>query len=58
MKERIKNDFPMLVGILIAIVIIDTMVDDFFDIRQMFLKFITIIVMYLFFRFIEFRKKR
>ena len=57
MKEKIKNDLPMLVGILIAMVIVDVILNDSFDLKGNILKIITTIVVYLIFRFIEFRKK-
>lgn len=57
MKEKIKNDLPMLVGILIAMVIVDAISNDSFDVMPILLKIITTIAVYLFFRFLEFRKK-
>lgn len=57
MRDKIKNDLPMLVGILIAMVIVDVILNDFFDLKGNLLKIITTIVVYLIFRFIEFKRK-
>lgn len=57
MKERIKNDLPMLVGIFIAMIIIDALSDNSFGGKSIFLKIIMTIALYLFFRFLELRKK-
>ena len=58
MKDKIKNDLPMLVGILIAMVIVDVISNDSFDLKGNLLKIMTTIVVYLIFRFIEFKRKR
>ena len=58
MKERIKNDLPILIGIFIAMIIVDALSDDTWNVKSMFLKIIITIALYLFFRFLEFRKKR
>ena len=57
MKEKIKNDLPMLVGIIIAMVIVNVILNDSFDLKGNLLKIIITIVVYLFFRFIEFKRK-
>lgn len=58
MKEKIKNDLPMLVGILSAMVIVDVILSDSFDLKRNLLKIIAAIVVYLIFRFIELKRKR
>lgn len=58
MKEKIKNDLPILVGILIAMVIIDVISNKSFDFMQMLLRIVATIVVYFIFRFIEFKKKK
>lgn len=58
MKEKIKNDLPMLIGILVAMVIVDIILNDSFDLKENLLKIIVTIVVYLIFRFIEFKRKR
>ena len=58
MKDKIKHDLPMLVGILIAMVIVDVISNDSFDLKGNLLKIMTTIVVYLIFRFIEFKRKR
>lgn len=58
MKEKIKNDLPILVGILIAMIIIDVIVNHSFVLKGNLLKIITTIVVYLIFRFMEWKKKR
>ena len=57
MKERIKNDLPMLIGIFVAMIIVDALSDNVLSVKSIFLKIVTTIVLYLFFRFFEFRKK-
>lgn len=57
MKARIKNDLPVLVGIFIAMIMIDALSDNSFGGKSMFLKIVMTIALYLFFRFLEFRKK-
>ena len=58
MKERLKNDFPMLIGILVAMCVFDVISNDSFDLMQMLLRIIVTIVVYLVFRFIEFKVKK
>lgn len=57
MVERVKKDLPMVVGIIIALVIVDVILNKSFDLFQALLRAVVGIVVYLFFRFIEFRKK-
>lgn len=58
MKERIKNDLPMLIGIIIAMLVVDGISKKSIDWVQTLIKIIVGIVLYLCFRFIEFRKKK
>lgn len=58
MKERLKNDLPMLIGFLVAMCIIDVISNNSFDLMQMLLRIIVTIVVYLVFRFIEFKVKK
>lgn len=58
MKERIKNDLPMLIGIIIAMLVVDVISNKSIDLVQALIKIAVGIVLYLFFRFIEFRKRK
>lgn len=58
MKEKFKNDCPMLVGFIVAMCIIDLFSNDFFDLLNMLLRIIVTVVVYVLFRFIECKKKR
>lgn len=57
MKVRIKNDLPVLDGIFVAMIMIDALSDNSFGVKSMFLKIVMTIALYLFFCFLEFRKK-
>ncbi len=58
MKERLKNDFPMWIGFLVAMCVIDVISNESFDLKQMLLRIIVTIVVYFVFRFVEFKIKK
>ena len=58
MKEKLKNDFSMLVGMVVAMCVIDVISNDSFDFMQMILRSIVTVGVYLFFRFIELKVKK
>lgn len=58
MKEKIKNNLPMLIGMLVAMVIVDILLNNAFDLMDSLIKVITTIVVYFTFCFIEMKLKR
>ena len=58
MKEKIKNNLPMLIGMLVAMVIVDILLNNSFDVKDSLIKVITTIVVYFTFCFIEMKLKR
>ena len=58
MKEKIKNNLPMLIGMLVAMVIVDILLNNSFDVKDSLIKVITTIVVYFTFCFIEMKMKR
>lgn len=58
MKEKIKNNLPMLIGMLVAMVIVDILLNNSFDLMDSLIKVITTIVVYFTFCFIEMKLKR
>ncbi|MBR4026263.1 MAG: hypothetical protein IKJ01_01725 [Lachnospiraceae bacterium] len=58
MKEKLKNELPMLVGILIAMYIIDVISNDSFELIQTILRIIVTLAVYITFRFIHFKVKK
>ena len=58
MKEKIKNNLPMLIGMLVAMVIVDILLNNSFDLMDSLIKVITTIVVYFTFCFIEMKMKR
>ena len=58
MKEKIKNNLPMLIGMLVAMVIVDILLNNSFDLTDSLIKVITTIVVYFTICFIEMKLKR